>query len=96
MALFEFGERTEPATPRQLAALDSATGNLFTTAFAPDGNSVYAAGSGRAVHRWNVDLGSVLATICQSTGAPMTSAEWARLVPDVEFVAPCTVDARAG
>jgi WD40 repeat protein len=82
---------TNPATPVQLAALNAAEGNLFTTTFTPDGTTVLAAGSGRTVNSWKVDLPKILETTCTNTGTPMTEAEWERLVPDVPYTPPCAV-----
>ena len=78
-----------PAAPSKLASLTGPAGTVFAAVFSPDG-TILAAGSQDGTTRlWRATPASAATYVCDTVGAPMTPAEWARYIPGLPYDPPC-------
>ena len=80
---------SHPAAPQRWAVLRALDGNIFTTAFSPDGRTLVAGGRGTLVPSWTVDPRRAVARECAAAGTPITRAEWREYVGAGRYDPPC-------
>ncbi|TMR27938.1 serine/threonine-protein kinase, partial [Nonomuraea zeae] len=82
--LFDLGSGTDVGALR-----DGNLAGLAGLAFTADGTSVLALDGTGALREQPVDPDKVAAAVCARAGSPITSAEWARLVPGIGYLSGC-------
>ncbi|CCH32966.1 helix-turn-helix domain-containing protein [Actinosynnema sp. NPDC047251] len=79
----------DPHRPQRLATLQAASEGVLTTQFSPDGRTLVAGTRAGGILIWDTDPESAAGRICEVVGDAITAAEWAQLVPDQPYDAPC-------
>ncbi len=80
---------TDPAAPAVTATLGPAVGQVNSVLLGAGGTRVSSAGADRVVVTWQTGPERTAATLCQSTGTPMSQPEWEQLAPGVPYAPPC-------
>ena len=80
---------TNPAHPSLIATLTGPASHVYSVAFSPSGGQLAATSYDGTVHLWDTSVTAAAAAVCGDLGQPLTTAEWATLVPGVPYRAPC-------
>jgi WD40 repeat protein len=79
----------DPAHPSLVASLAGPASHVYSVAFSPSGTQLAATSYEGTVHLWDTGTGAASAAVCANLGQPITTSEWATLVPGVPYRAPC-------
>lgn len=80
---------TDRARPRLIATLTGHTNAVHGVAFAPDGATIVTASRDSTAQLWYTDANAVADLVCSMLNTRITPAQWAQILPDVPFQAPC-------
>lgn len=80
---------TDPAHPTVHATLRTEN-SVYAVTVSEDGRTLAAGDADGTAHLWPLDPEAVSKRICADAGKPITRAEWAQFIPDLEFRPPCT------
>ena len=78
-----------PARPSLVGSLTGPASHVYSVAFSPSGTQLAATSYEGTVHLWDTGVAAASAAVCANLGVPITTSEWATLVPGVPYRAPC-------
>ena len=78
-----------PAHPALVATLTGPASHVYSVAFSPSGTQLAATSYEGTVHLWDTGVAAASAAVCGNLGVPISTSEWATLVPGVPYHAPC-------
>ncbi|MFS8096057.1 helix-turn-helix domain-containing protein [Lentzea alba] len=81
--------RLNERDPVEQALLRGHAGPVTAVGLTPNGDEVVTGGADRAVRLWNVDPRDPAVRICEQAIPRMTSEEWDRYFPGLDFNPPC-------
>ena len=79
----------DPAHPSLVASLTGPASHVYSVAFSPSGAQLAATSYEGTVHLWDTGVAAASAAVCGNLGQPITTSQWATLVPGVPYRAPC-------
>ena len=78
-----------PARPALLATLTGPAQQVFSVAFGRGGRTLAAGSADGTVRLWDTQPLAAAATVCATSGQPLTRAEWAAYIPGLPYQPPC-------
>jgi WD40 repeat protein/transcriptional regulator with XRE-family HTH domain len=80
---------SDPRHPVRITQVPTATGGIYSLTFAPHSDVIAAGSADGSVHLLATDPAVVTRQICETSGAPITRAEWKLYVPGAPYDPPC-------